>query len=734
MTDKMFITLEVDDKGSAVVKQFTSKTVNQVKRMTDRSIGHVKRLTKKFTVGLGRAIKKVGGALVSLKTMAITAMAGWGIVKVLGQFATFESALADMGKVTSESFDSIKKKIMDLPAALGSATQLVQGYYNVISAGVKGAAEQIDTLITASKQAKTAHADQGQVILGLTSVMDAFKVKSMEAADTLQVIEKTGKTTVGGLIPIIGELSSGSAALGISLNAMGAAFAGVTLQSGGTEKAATQYKALLISLLAPSKDMIKLLDEYGGAQKAIKDIGFGGVLKLIQDATNGNAAATKSLLGSAEAYLGFLGASANQMATYNQNLEEQKNKTGAVDKAWKDYMKTLNAIWDTVKNIIGKQVILIGEKLAPAVKKMITVAGEWLAKHREFITLKFEGWINDALGGIARFVEGVAGVVESLYKLKVVGHETISWLAKVGGVLIDVAAGFGLLDPINAFKASIFGLRETFPMLAEMRDKFDAIGASHARSALEAENGRQKFAEYGDQIRAVADEVRKLIAEENNAGKTASKMADAHSNAANKIEALKPKFKIDPVANTQLDEVKKKAADTANAIESMKPTFSVQTAAATTGMTGMTRLPIKGSTADVETLRRRLAEVQYSMQKVAPVPGSRYISAGYSALAKGLIAQISRLEAINARVAAMTPTFQTGTGPEGLPRTGLFHGHKGEIVKSPEESDKERRGVGGDTYYITVAPRYMTGDSMGVRRAAEDLERELIALKRRRGG
>lgn len=37
-----------------------------------------------------------------------------------------------------------------------------------------------------------------------------------------------------------------------------------------------------------------------------------------------------------------------------------------------------------------------------------------------------------------------------------------------------------------------------------------------------------------------------------------------------------------------------------------------------------------------------------------------------------------------------------GTGPQGLPYTGYFYGHQGEIVKTRSESDRERSGFGGD--------------------------------------
>lgn len=454
MSKKIQLTLEVDDKGSVTVNKFTKGTADKVRTMTEKSQRHVMGLAGTLKAKLGGAISGVGRALTSLKGIAMTAFAGWGISKVLGEFATFESALADMGKVTGENFESIKKKMMDLPASLGSATELVKGYYQVISAGVKGAKNQIDTLTTSSKLAKTAHADQAQVITGLSSVMDAFKVKSMGAADALQTIEKTGKTTVGGLIPVIGELSSGSAALGISLNEMGAAFAAVTLQSGGTEKAATQYKALLTSLLSPSAQMTELLGKYGGAQAAIKRLGFGGVLNLISHATGGNAEATKKMLGSVEGYMGFLSASANGMATYNANLEEQKNKTGAVDKAWKNYMHTLNAIWDTFKNTIGKQVILIGEKLAPTVKRVTEEVGKWAGENRELITMKVGGWIDSITTAGPKVVGAIKSIIEtgkSLHKFLSDNHEMLKNTAVELAKFYVVAKVVGGLTAVITF-------------------------------------------------------------------------------------------------------------------------------------------------------------------------------------------------------------------------------------------------------------------------------------------
>jgi len=76
-------------------------------------------------------------------------------------------------------------------------------------------------------------------------------------------------------------------------------------------------------------------------------------------------------------------------------------------------------------------------------------------------------------------------------------------------------------------------------------------------------------------------------------------------------------------------------------------------------------------------------------------------------------------------------SFQTGTGPAGLPQTGLFYGHQGEIVKSPEESDQERQGADGGDIHIHLSTVF--GDRESMRRAAMQLKSELRQLDHRWG-
>lgn len=84
---------------------------------------------------------------------------------------------------------------------------------------------------------------------------------------------------------------------------------------------------------------------------------------------------------------------------------------------------------------------------------------------------------------------------------------------------------------------------------------------------------------------------------------------------------------------------------------------------------------------------------------------------------------------------AKVPGYASGTGAAGLPYTGLFYGHKGEIVKNPSESDAERggRGGGGGQTTVNLNVQFMTGDAGAARNVARELQRLMNKQNRRWG-
>jgi len=112
-------------------------------------------------------------------------------------------------------------------------TDLMKGYYQVISAGVTDPIKSLETLTTASQLAKSAHINQAEAIKGLTKLMAGYEGQiktTAEAADLLYTIEKEGQTSVLELIPVIGGLAKVSADLKVSTDEMGASLATLSKQ------------------------------------------------------------------------------------------------------------------------------------------------------------------------------------------------------------------------------------------------------------------------------------------------------------------------------------------------------------------------------------------------------------------------------------------------------------------------------------------------------------------------
>jgi len=324
------------------------------------------------------AFDKLTSKLPSITKLVTATATAFGVLgaKAVHSFGQYEEALTDLGKVTTESMDSVHKKMQELPPVLGTSTELVKGYYQVISAGVTDPAEAIETLTVSAKAAKAAHVDQSEVIKGLTKVMAGFgdEIENVtEASDLLFAIEKEGQTSFREMIPVIGGLAKVSADLDVASEEMGASLALITQTAGNTEEAATQYRAIMISLMKPTEAMKDVSRDVGleSAQAAIQQIGLGATLKGLKDSTGGSAEAMAELFANQRALIGVSALSANNFETLTQKTLAMTSGVGMTEKAFADWSDTLVALWGTAKNSLGNLLTLIGMELAPIASRAL---------------------------------------------------------------------------------------------------------------------------------------------------------------------------------------------------------------------------------------------------------------------------------------------------------------------------------------------------------------------------
>ena len=315
--------------------------------------------------------KSVGKTSSALKTLGLVAGSVLGAA-VLGKlvkdsivaFKNFETATVDMAKVTTRSLKEIRSEVLGMSSVLGTSTDLMKGYYQVISAGVTDPVKSLQTLTTASQLAKSAHIDQAEAIKGLTKLMAGYEGQiktTAEAADLLFTIEKEGQTSVLELIPVIGGLAKVSADLAVSTNEMGASLATLSKTAGSTSIAATQYKMILFGLFKPQENMLKIFDalNVSTGRQLVEMNGLAGALKLVKQQANTLGIGLGKIFESTEALTGISALASRNFEAFNSSLEAMKNKTGASQKAWEAWKQTLEASLDTTKANFEKLKIAI---------------------------------------------------------------------------------------------------------------------------------------------------------------------------------------------------------------------------------------------------------------------------------------------------------------------------------------------------------------------------------------
>lgn len=355
-----------------------------------------------------------GGLLSGMGAGALGALGGGlAFSSVIGQAADFESALYETTKVTSRSTEDIRRQMLSLPSSLGSVTELTTGYYQVLSAGISDVVKSQETLTTASKLAKVAGVSQAESIQALTKMMAGYRgeLKSTaQAADLLLDIEEFGQASVRTLVPIIGDLAGVSQLASVQYKEMAAALSLLTQTAGDPARAGTQYRNLMMELLKPNEQMIKLISSVGAKSGAelIKKNGLIGALALLQKAAKASNAEMSKFIGSSEALTAFANLADNGFRRIIEILDQVGTKTGRTEESYRKWLETFRGVEDQGRATFSNLAVAFGEGFLPVVKEGLTDLNSFL----EANTGKVAGWGRSAAESLTNVTKAVGGVVD----------------------------------------------------------------------------------------------------------------------------------------------------------------------------------------------------------------------------------------------------------------------------------------------------------------------------------
>lgn len=321
----------------------------------------------------GKAMTSMGKTLSMTVTAPLTAL-GIGAFKAAGDFDQAFRQVNVMLGASSEQAAEYKQRILEISSATGiAATDVVSAYYQIVSAGYRGA-DSLDILETAMKGATGGAADATATTAALTKAMNIFQLEGVEgsskAMDSFFGIVDAGLLSFEEMANAFPRAAGNAAGLGVSIEETGAALATLTKFLGSTEQAATATDAMFRTLISPSEALQKLYQEWGvadGPEAIARFGGLSGVLEKVREVTGDNVVAIRELFASDEAMRGVLPLLTYATDDFAGALDAVVGATGRTGEAVEEMTEGPGFQWQQFTNNMKNALIELGGSIADTI-------------------------------------------------------------------------------------------------------------------------------------------------------------------------------------------------------------------------------------------------------------------------------------------------------------------------------------------------------------------------------
>ena len=299
-------------------------------------------------------------------------------VKAVKAGTKFESAWNEVRTLLDETTTdtvALRKEVLRLADSIGRPpTELSQGLYQVISAGVSDTADAMHVLEVATKASIAGLTDSFTAVDAITTVMNAWKLEIKDVtliSDLMFNAVKEGKLTFGELSANIGKVATTAALAKVSFAEVSAALATMTKSGLSMEESTTALNQLLLQTIK-SQDEAKITAKKYGFElsaTALAAKGLGGLMNDIATATDGNIDALVALMPNIRAFTGEAILAGMASEEFNRILKTTETVLGSTEEA---LGKIKEGLEETSKALSAKlEVIYIrfAEKIIPALNK-----------------------------------------------------------------------------------------------------------------------------------------------------------------------------------------------------------------------------------------------------------------------------------------------------------------------------------------------------------------------------
>lgn len=383
------------------------------------------------------------------------AVAGLGVatVKMASDFETSFTEVTTLFDAPQKQIDNLRQGVLDLSSTMGlDAVETTKALYQAISAGVEPA-KALQFLEESAKLAVGGVTDMATAVDLNTTVLNAWGMAAEDVTrvnDVMFTTVRLGKTTVNELGSAMFNVAPVAAAMGVSVEEVGAALAALTAQGVPTTVATTQLRQAILSLSAPTTRQKKLMEELGleiTAEKLASE-GLSAAFAEIIEAAEGDEAVLRKLIGSTEALQAVMALGGDQAQTFKDNLEAMGSASGATDEAFEKMNATFGRQFDILKSQLKVAMIEIGSKILPVVTEALQKLTPWLREKIPQAMAAVESAIEKVKPFIRAFITGlntIRPVAEALFKFIIDNKPILVAAITAIGVAILLAFGPGAI-------------------------------------------------------------------------------------------------------------------------------------------------------------------------------------------------------------------------------------------------------------------------------------------------
>jgi len=343
--------------------------------------------------------------------------------------AEINSILPRNEKLTKKS----EKAILGLSSTFGlNAQTQAKAFYNIVSAGVEGTTNQLETLRVANEAAVAGLVNIDTSARALVSSVNAYASAGETAtsiSDKLFQAVKDGQTTFGELADTVGRVAPLANSAGLEFSEMAGTLAFLTKSGINTAQSVTGLRQTLSGIIKPTSEAVaeakKLGIEFSTA--GIKQAGgFAEFLKLIKDRSRGSTDSLAKLFGSVEALNAVLAITNGDFDDFNKVLENNRDSMGSTETAAKELKGTLDFKLSQASQSLQNLTTSFISDMTPAMFKAAEVAADlfgFLAGDEEPKGLKAaQKELDELIAKKEGFTSGDGGILKAIFGGGVAPH------------------------------------------------------------------------------------------------------------------------------------------------------------------------------------------------------------------------------------------------------------------------------------------------------------------------